>query len=127
MWVDAFPEQLGPVIGPLGLGRVKPSTPRAKTRLRRRSARRLAYLMSYQKARKAILDKKPGCPVSWRVFGIQRPATMMHHVRGRLGVLLADERYLMAVSFEGHCWIHDHPDEARKRGWLAQPGEWNKP
>jgi hypothetical protein len=24
---------------------------------------------------------------------------------------------LLALCFDCHCWVHDHPDEARIRGW----------
>lgn len=54
-----------------------------------------------------------------------RPSSQIHHIRGRLGPLLLDERYWLAVSWEGHRWIHDNPAIARKRGWIAGQGQWN--
>jgi hypothetical protein len=54
-------------------------------------------------------------------------STQIHHVRGKLGPLLTDERFWLPVSFAGHRWIHDHPDEARAKGLLAAIGEWNMP
>ena len=53
-------------------------------------------------------------------------ASEVHHKRGRLGPLLVDKRYWLAVSAQGHRWIHEHPEEARRRGWLAKPGQWNR-
>ena len=53
-------------------------------------------------------------------------ATEIHHIRGRLGPLLNDQRHWLAVSRQGHRWIHLFPDEARFAGWLALPGEWNR-
>ena len=55
-----------------------------------------------------------------------RPATQVHHVRGRLGKLLLDQMYWLPVSAVGHRWIHDHPDEARRMGYLCAVGQWNK-
>ncbi len=60
---------------------------------------------------------------SWRVSDRLEE---VHHIRGRLGSLLMDKRYWMAVSKAGHNWIHAHPKDARVFGWLAQPGEWNR-
>lgn len=63
---------------------------------------------------------KYGWPISNRLNEV-------HHTRGRAGALLLDERYWLAVSKQGHRWIHEHPAQARNMGWLAQPGEWNTP
>ena len=50
-------------------------------------------------------------------------ATEIHHIRGRLGPLLNDERYWLAVSRQGHRWIlHLFPDEARSRGLACLAG-----
>lgn len=50
----------------------------------------------------------------------------VHHKLGRSGILLFDVRHWLAVCPACHAWIHAHPGEARAKGWLAQPGEWNK-
>lgn len=49
----------------------------------------------------------------------------VHHVRGRLGRLLRDQRFWLAVSKQGHRWIHEHPAQARRYGWLCERGQWN--
>lgn len=55
----------------------------------------------------------------------------VHHIRGRgyggRGPLLMDKRFWVAVSKQGHRWIHSHPTEARLYGWLPPVGEYNKP
>lgn len=61
-----------------------------------------------------------GWPVSNRL-------TEIHHTRGRLGSLLMDKRFWMAVSKAGHRYIHSHPAEARRRGWICEAGLWNTP
>lgn len=53
-------------------------------------------------------------------------ASEVHHRRGRNGLLLVDVRHWLAVCPACHAWIHAHPAEARAKGWLAQPGQWNK-
>jgi hypothetical protein len=66
------------------------------------------------------------CPVMKKIFKRRVPvARCPHHVRGRLGDLLFDTRFFLAVSEEGHAWIHRNVAQARKHGWYAQPGEWN--
>lgn len=42
----------------------------------------------------------------------------IHHKNGRTGWRLNDESQWMAVSREAHIWLHAHPSEARKRGYL---------
>lgn len=50
----------------------------------------------------------------------------VHHVRGRAGMLLCDQRYWKLVCRTCHKHIHSHIEESRKRGWIAKPGEWGK-
>jgi len=54
-----------------------------------------------------------------------RKATQVHHSRGRLGDLLLDERFWVAVSAKGHEWIHENISHARKVGLICEPGQWN--
>ena len=52
-------------------------------------------------------------------------ATEIHHQRGRVGRLLNDERHWLAVSAEGHDWIHHNVKQARALGLLCEHGKWN--
>ena len=52
------------------------------------------------------------CPVT----GLQ--TTEIHHKAGRIGDKLFDDSLFLAVSRKGHSWIHEHPKEAREKGWL---------
>ncbi len=61
-----------------------------------------------------------GHPISGRLNEV-------HHTHGRTGKLLRHQQWWMAVSKAGHRWIHAHIAEARKHGWICQPGQWNKP
>ena len=47
----------------------------------------------------------------------RRRATEIHHTRGRGGYLL-DMSTWLAVCPWCHRYIHDHPREARERGWM---------
>lgn len=55
-----------------------------------------------------------------------KPSQEVHHTKGKLGTLLADERFFMATCRACHTWIHEHPKEARLQGWLCEKGDWNK-
>ncbi len=89
--------------------------------LTRRSTSYSKRVRQYRKQAKDFLRRNTRCAV----FPGQ-PATQIHHRHGRLGRLLLDERFWLAVSAEGHAWIHDHPAEARRRRLLAPKGDWNK-
>lgn len=46
-----------------------------------------------------------------------RATTQIHHKRGRLKYYLAEETWL-AVSAEGHSWIHNNVAQAKALGWM---------
>lgn len=80
-------------------------------KIRKLSKKRAAQNRIYLKMAKAFIADK-FCPVT----GF--PATEVHHINGRIGSLLTDERYFLAVSTEGHRWIHENVKEARSKGWI---------
>lgn len=95
-----------------------------RTGLRKVSTRRAKEMKEYRERKKSFM-KLPGnqfCPV--HLAGIftgdsnQVKTRDVHHMAGREGKLLNDERYWLAVSRAGHNWIHANPNEARRRGWL---------
>lgn len=61
------------------------------------------------------------------VYQRPNPATQCHHLRGRVGSLLMDKRFWLPVSAEGHNWIHENMEQARKLGFLCAKGQWNNP
>ena len=67
---------------------------------------------------------KYGWPISDRI-------AETHHWGGRgfggRGPLLMDRRLYIGMSKQGHRWVHSHPDWARKNGFMAPAGSWNKP
>ena len=54
-------------------------------------------------------------------------ATQCHHIRGRIGTLLLDERFWFPVSEAGHWLINHRRRLARSKGWLCPIGQWNVP
>lgn len=78
--------------------------------LKKLSTKRAAQQREYLKRRAAFLDGKI-CPVT----GEQ--ATEIHHMKGRVGLLLTDERYWIPVSREGHLKIELNPVWAKEKGY----------
>ena len=78
--------------------------------------RRLAYA---KKAREFVRSKaKQSCPVMRAVFAVNEPVTEVHHTRGRHGALLDEQRFWLAVSRNGHNWIHANPAQADRQGFI---------
>ena len=80
------------------------------------SAKRKLEDLKYIAQRIVFLGKKENqiCPITkW-------PATEIHHTycgKDRAKYYL-DESTWIAVSRDGHNWIHDNPKEAREKGFL---------
>ena len=89
------------------------------TRIKPVSDRRRKELAFYARLKRGYLKAHRWCVVN------HTPATEVHHSRGRSGRLLCDVRFWLPVSFSGHRWIHDHPAEARRHGWIGEVGTWN--
>ncbi len=69
-----------------------------------------------------------------RIFKIDHPKCQacqnrktndIHHTRGKLGELLIDWRYFLAVCRTCHNWIGCNIEAARTRGWICERGLWN--
>lgn len=90
-------------------------------RIASRSARMEERLAIYWARAKAFLAVHPLCEFP----DCRCKSRDVHHVRGRVGSLLLDERFWKAMCRQHHDWINRNPDAARELGLLAQPGEWN--
>lgn len=71
----------------------------------------------YLQLRKVYL-KKPENKYC-RVFP-KKLANEVHHKKGRTGKLLLYVPFWLAVSTEGHTWIHANPTKAYKKGLLIK-------
>ena len=69
--------------------------------------------LQYQVLRIEFLGKKENqiCPIT------KTKTTDIHHKKGRIGSLLLDTRYWVALSREGHKYVEEHPDWAKENGY----------
>jgi hypothetical protein len=108
-------------------------SPVRRSPIRRVSRQRAKQNRIYAEKRSAFLVQHPTCQVWYTLFhsmnyDLMREifgelpsrvnATEVHHKNKRHGARLNDEAQWMAVSRQGHAWIHAHPAEARELGWL---------
>lgn len=116
-----------------------PPRPLKRSRVRKVSSRRAKQLREYAAKRKAFLLKNPYCQIWLKRMGMTESHAVLwggqymkdmtvywaprsvevHHVRGRIGAMLNDERYWLAASREEHEWAHSHPKEARALGIIV--------
>ena len=89
-----------------------------RTPLRRISKKRAKALIGYNEIRDDFLRQNQWCIVMERVFNKRHLATEVHHINGRIGKNLCDIESFLAVSREGHNWIHNNPAEAKKYGFI---------
>ncbi len=109
-------------------------------RLKPFSKKRSKLNAEYLKKRAAFLEAHPwcqwtiaeACGAEWmaietggRIIDNTRnifincpPATEIHHRKGRVGPLLMDETYWMAVCRYAHRQIHENPKIAKEKGYL---------
>lgn len=89
-----------------------------KTPLKRISAKQRGLLSIYGRKRKAFLASRPYCEACFLLGHTQRMrSTEVHHAHGR-GKNLNNEATWFAVDSMCHEWIHENPNEARKKGLL---------
>jgi hypothetical protein len=127
-WTTAFPKQL----------RQSPQRTRNQTQkpwrgIRAVSKSRARKNAEYERTKRAWWPTVKGswCPVMGEIFGkLIQVCKKPHHIRGRDGSLLCETRWWLAVAdpdrYPAHRWIHDHPEEAQRHGWLASAGQWGK-
>ncbi len=79
-------------------------------KIKNNSKKRAAEERLYDKLRPIFLEGKT-CPIT------NEPATQVHHKKGRIGKLLCDMRFWLAVSAEGHDKIERNPAWAYEMGY----------
>ena len=91
----------------------KPEPRQRKSRgfIKQVSLKRKTENDEYLRRRRIFLAKNPFCAVTGN------RATEVHHMKGREGGLLLDERYWLAVSREGHVEIENNPVWAKEMGY----------
>jgi len=86
-----------------------------KPGIKKMSAKRAKQNTLYLQKRNAFLKANPFCQA--KIIGCQRIADQIHHMRGRDGDLLSDERYFLAVCQTCHRDITDDSKMAIERGF----------
>lgn len=81
--------------------------------IRPRSNKRAAQERRYSKLRKVFLFTHPTCEVK----GCGCEATEIHHRKGKIGDLLTDERWFLAVCRPHHIYIELNPALAKEHGY----------
>ena len=74
-----------------------------------------ANLREYKKVREIYLDKNPICEAN--LNGCGNDANQIHHKKGRIGNLLIDDNYFLAVCGNCHHWIENNPTESKELGF----------
>ena len=80
--------------------------------MKRLSVKRAKQEREYAKIREQFLAEFTVCQrCQWRY------STQVHHKKGRIGALLTDKDFFLAVCEECHEWIEKHPLEAKQKGY----------
>ena len=135
LWLTTFPEQK--VKTALRLDKVKRQPKRIRPMSKKRQATSKEYREKAAAFVAAAIARGETCPVVAAIEDLResiryghpccnRP-NEVHHTRGRAGSLLLDERYWLALSKQGHRFVHEHPEVARENGWLCAAGDWGRP
>lgn len=84
------------------------------------SDKRIKRNAAYLQARKIFLveERNRFCPVMSEIFNQTVLATEIHHINGRENERLNDREFWLAVSRNGHQWIHSNPKLSREKTWL---------
>lgn len=80
--------------------------------MRTRSVKRAKQEREYKKNRRIYLELTPVCERC-----LSATSTDVHHRKGRMGDLLVDATYFLAVCRECHKWIEENPIEAKNAGF----------
>jgi hypothetical protein len=78
-----------------------------------RSVKRMAEERLFAKKKKEYLTAHIRCEVK----GCNRVSEDIHHKKGRIGKLLYDERFFLAVCRVHHTEIETNPDAAKQNGY----------
>lgn len=85
-----------------------------RTTLRRVSKKMEKRLRDYRQLKKQVLSQSSFCEMP----DCGKRGFQIHHVHGRSGENLCNTATWMILCTSCHAWIHSHPNEARKKGYL---------
>lgn len=81
--------------------------------IKKMSAKRYVQNEIYKVVRAEYLEEYTVCEVKECMY----PSNQIHHKMGRIGELLTDKRYFLAVCQYCHGWIERKPIKAKKQGY----------
>ena len=84
--------------------------------IRKQSVRREDENKVYLQLREIFLKKPENkyCPVMQQLKNKKVETTDVHHKKGKIGKLLIDTKYWIALSREGHKYVEEHPNWAKE-------------
>lgn len=95
--------------------------------LKKISRSQRARMARYHEVRNEYLRTHPVCGICLVRNQKPAPATEVHHIYGRNGSLLCDERGFCPSCFNCRLWPHENPVEARAAGVLGEAWQWGVP
>ncbi len=84
-------------------------------RIKSVSDKKLIELKEYRKKRDAYMKANPICQFP----SCTLKSEDLHHVKGRVGALLTDERHFKALCRSHHRWVEENPTDAKSMGLSA--------
>ena len=85
-----------------------------KKKIRQVSEKRQTQLAIYRKKRGEYMGSVKVCEFK----GCNHKPQDLHHKNGRVGAMVFNTAYFMAVCRVHHNWIHENPAEAREMDYL---------
>lgn len=95
------------------LGTAKPIEEKKPIKIKPSSQKRQKQNREYAKVRKQFLIEHPRCQVK----GCNQVSTECHHQKGRIGDLLINSTYFLAVCHDHHVLIECDPEFAKEQGY----------
>ena len=83
--------------------------------IRKFSAKRSKEMSVYKRVKDQYFKKHPECEFP----NCDSINITLHHMRGRTGSLLTDDRYFKSLCLPHHQWVENNPTEAKELGLSA--------
>lgn len=83
--------------------------------INKKSTKQQKLEIVYRIARDKFLKDHPYCQA--QLPGCMGKCDQIHHKKGKIGELYLDTKYWLALDFNCHRWIEEHPEEAKKLGF----------
>jgi len=87
-----------------------------RNKINHRSKKRAKQEKEYLVENRLFLSENPFCQVKVSHICLTT-STQIHHKKGRIGNLLLDKRYWLAICGACHLYIETHPTKAKENGW----------